>query len=301
MRGVVTLAAAFAIPLEAPHREVLLLIALVVTAGTLLLHGLTLPWVVRVLRVPSPDPREDALARAELLQQATQAGLARLEELEPEDDEDRRSTTSSAPGSSSATSRPGSGSGPAQPDGETPSERYARLRLDMLQAERARVLEWRGRLKTPAHVVEDVLATLDIEESMIGPARGASSGSSIDGDQGRIVGRVADFCDDLSGCRDPGAAGGPALRGLRPRGHARGCTCGCAWSAATSAAATPRPAGTPPRTSATPTTPSSAPPSPARSGAGASSTRSSADARRPACGRHALEPRSSWHRATRCA
>jgi Na+/H+ antiporter len=199
MRGVVTLAAAFAIPLEAPHREVLVLVALVVTAGTLLLHGLTLPWVVRVLRVPSPDPREDALARAELLQQATQAGLSRLEEIEPETDEGSvhdilRSRLEQR--DFAAWERLGE----VQPDGETPSERYARLRLDMLQAERARVLEWRGRLKSPAHVVEDVLAALDVEESMLD--RGVDRRQElIDGDRGRVVGRVADFCDDL---RDAG-------------------------------------------------------------------------------------------------
>ena len=43
MRGVVTLAAAFVIPEDAPHREVLLLVAFTVVAGTLLVQGLTLP------------------------------------------------------------------------------------------------------------------------------------------------------------------------------------------------------------------------------------------------------------------
>ena len=43
MRGVVTLAAAFVIPEDAPHREVLLLAAFSVVAGTLFLQGLTLP------------------------------------------------------------------------------------------------------------------------------------------------------------------------------------------------------------------------------------------------------------------
>ena len=57
MRGVVTLAAAFVIPEGTEHREVLLLIAFTVVAGTLFLQGLTLPWVARRLKVPSPDPR----------------------------------------------------------------------------------------------------------------------------------------------------------------------------------------------------------------------------------------------------
>ena len=57
MRGVVTLAAALTLPAETPLRPVLLLIALVTVAGTLLIHGLTLPWLTRRLGVRGPDPR----------------------------------------------------------------------------------------------------------------------------------------------------------------------------------------------------------------------------------------------------
>ena len=85
MRGVVTLAAAFVIPEDAPHREVLLLVAFTVVAGTLFLQGLTLPLLTRLLDVPAPDPAEDALARAALLQQAADAGPRRLDELEYDD------------------------------------------------------------------------------------------------------------------------------------------------------------------------------------------------------------------------
>ena len=74
MRGVVTLAAVFTLPEDTPHREVLVFIALVVTAGTLLLQGSTLPWLVRRLRLPGPDPAEDALQEAAVLQGAHRAG-----------------------------------------------------------------------------------------------------------------------------------------------------------------------------------------------------------------------------------
>ena len=85
IRGVVTLAAAFLIPEDTPHREVLLLIAFTVVAGTLFLQGLSLPMLARRLRVPSPDPMEDALARATLLQQASKAGFKVLQNLEYDD------------------------------------------------------------------------------------------------------------------------------------------------------------------------------------------------------------------------
>ncbi|OCI30695.1 sodium, potassium, lithium and rubidium/H(+) antiporter [Oerskovia enterophila] len=49
MRGVVTLAAAQSLPADTPHRALLILIAFFVAAGTLLVQGGTLPWVVRRL------------------------------------------------------------------------------------------------------------------------------------------------------------------------------------------------------------------------------------------------------------
>jgi Na+/H+ antiporter len=166
MRGVVTLAAAFVIPAYFPHHEVLLLIALVVTAGTLVVQGLSLPYVVRWLKVPAPDPREDALARASLFQQATAAGLTWLNAQEFE--EDPHDTEAMLrhrveQRDFAAWERLGTG----EDDSETPSEAYARMRLQMLQAERARVLEIRSEGRVPHEVVEDVLRALDVEESMI--------------------------------------------------------------------------------------------------------------------------------------
>ena len=164
MRGVVTLAAAFVIPPETPYREVLLLMAFTVTAGTLFIQGLSLPWVARRLRVPSPDPAEDALARATLLQQAAKAALHRLDELEYEDSQgvvdlirqrlDQRNFAAWERLSTVA-------------DRESPSDLYARIRLSMLEAERTKVLKIRDSGKVDSEVVADVLAMLDVEESML--------------------------------------------------------------------------------------------------------------------------------------
>ena len=171
MRGVVTLAAAFAIPEAAPHREVLLLVALVVTAGTLVIHGLTLPWLARRLRVPGPDPREDALARAELISQASRAGMDRLKELKADldldDEQDHGVVTTLRNRLEQRDLAAWERLGPDAGDGETPSETYARIRLSMLEAERARVLQVRSEGRVPHEVVKDVLAALDVEESII--------------------------------------------------------------------------------------------------------------------------------------
>ncbi len=165
MRGVVTLAAAFVIPYDVPQREILLLIAFTVTAGTLLIQGLSLAWVARRLGVPAPDPRDDALARATLFQKASQAGIAALEELEEADPHDTLSALRdrAEQRDHAAWERLGND----DPGTETPSEAYGRLRLKMLRAERDKVLEVRSTGNVPADVVAEVLAALDIEESMI--------------------------------------------------------------------------------------------------------------------------------------
>jgi NhaP-type Na+/H+ or K+/H+ antiporter len=55
------------------------LIALIVTVGTLLLQGFTLPPLARALDVRGPDPREDALVAATVVASAVGAGLRAIE------------------------------------------------------------------------------------------------------------------------------------------------------------------------------------------------------------------------------
>ncbi len=163
MRGVVTLAAAFVIPRDTPHRDVLLLIAFTVTAGTLFVQGLSLPWFARRLNVPSPDPGADALARANLLHQASQAGLAELDKLVEDDPHDVSETIRDRVRRRdfAAWERIGAGAE------ETPSETYGRRRKVMIDAERKRVLEIRSSGRVAHEVVDEVLAMLDVEESML--------------------------------------------------------------------------------------------------------------------------------------
>ncbi len=190
MRGVVTLAAAFVIPDDAPHREVLLLVAFTTVAGTLLVQGLTLPVLARLLRVPSPDPAEDALARAALLQQATDAGFARLEEMDYDDHHgvsqqlrgrlDQRSFAAWEQLSTSVGE-------------ETPSELYARIRGEMIEAERAEVLQVRSKGNVASEVVSQVLGMLDIEESMLDAGVEARASVRI----GSLAPASGRQCDDL--------------------------------------------------------------------------------------------------------
>ena len=164
MRGVVTLAAAFIIPADTPDREVLLLIAFTVVAGTLFIQGLTLPWFARRLHVPSPDPLEDALARATVLQQASKAGFKRLHDLEYDDPHEVLDVLKQRieQRNFAAWERLGTTA-----DQESPSDLYARVRLEMIEAERGRVLEIRSSGSVASEVISDVLSMLDVEESML--------------------------------------------------------------------------------------------------------------------------------------
>ena len=76
MRGIVTLAAALALPTRFPYRDLVVLTAFFVVLGTLVIHGLTLKPLLRWLNLPKDDPvnRETQLAR----ERALAAGLAKL-------------------------------------------------------------------------------------------------------------------------------------------------------------------------------------------------------------------------------
>lgn len=163
MRGVVTLAAVFVLPEGTPQREILILIALVVTAGTLLIQGSTLPWVVRRLGLAGPDRAEDTLAEAALFQRSARAGLAALDELltgaEPPEviERLRRRGLERA---DAVWERLGATS-------ETPSAVYARLRGQMIDVERAEVLRARDNGEAPDEVLRTVLGALDVEETVL--------------------------------------------------------------------------------------------------------------------------------------
>ena len=166
MRGVVTLAAAFVLPANTPQRAVLLLAAFVVVAGTLALQGMTLPALIRRLRLPRPDPAEDALQEAAVLHDMTNAALAKLEEIRrPEDPPEviERLRDRLKDRSDSAWEQLGRQSALA----ETPSDAYRRLRVQLLEVERDQFLKARDGGTADDEVLRRVLERLDIEESML--------------------------------------------------------------------------------------------------------------------------------------
>ncbi|HYQ65816.1 Na+/H+ antiporter [Actinophytocola sp.] len=166
MRGVVTLAAAFILPPDTPQRAVLLLASFVVVAATLLIQGMTLPRLIRRLRLPRPDPAEDALQEAAVLNDMTRVALVKLDEIRTPDDSEEvvaRLRDRLRDRSDSAWEQLGRRS--SLP--ETPSDTYRRLRLALLQAEREEFLRARDSGTADDIVLRRVLARLDIEESML--------------------------------------------------------------------------------------------------------------------------------------
>jgi hypothetical protein len=145
---------------------VLVLAAFVVVAGTLLIQGTTLPGLVRRLRLPPPDPAEDALQEAAVLNDMAQVALAKLDEIrgpaDPPEVIDRlrerlRDRTDSA----------WEQLGRQSTIVETPSDSYRRLRLELLQVEREQALRARDNGTADDIVLRRVLERLDIEESML--------------------------------------------------------------------------------------------------------------------------------------
>lgn len=83
MRGAVSLAAALAVPLGVPNRPELIFLTFALILVTLVGQGLSLPFVIRKLRLEEPRrwSDEEAVARME----AAQAALDRLDQIESEE------------------------------------------------------------------------------------------------------------------------------------------------------------------------------------------------------------------------
>ena len=179
MRGVVSLAAAFAVPMttasgaEFPGRPQLVFLTFVVVIGTLLLHGLTLPWLIKVLDVQNEDAARDAIEEAAAQTRAAKAASDRLDELLAEDraqtDVHQRAATilrswNTRRQNAAWERRLGRGDDEI---GESPSAAFKRLRLEMLAAEREAFIAERDSGHIDDEVLRSVLNGLDLEEATL--------------------------------------------------------------------------------------------------------------------------------------
>lgn len=174
MRGVVTLAAAQSLPEETPYRAQLVLIAFTVAIATLLLQGSTLPWLIRFTGITGTDAAADRRELASLLDDLGAAGVAVLEnpdfqlpdgeQIDPAVIERVRSDTLLT--AESAWEKVEHGPGV---DGlsHSPQRQYRELRREVLQAERAALLEARSEGSYPSRILAKAQAMLDLEETRL--------------------------------------------------------------------------------------------------------------------------------------
>jgi Na+/H+ antiporter len=178
MRGVVSLAAAFGVPLTTmtgarfPGRPSIVFLTFVVVIGTLLLHGLTLPWLIRLLGVQGTEAQTDAIAEAGAQDRAARAAADRLDEVlaeqaGPSDVHDRAAEILRGWNTrrrNSAWERLGRDDADI---GESPASAFRRLRLEMLAAERKTLIEERDSGHIDDVVLRSVLHGLDLEEATL--------------------------------------------------------------------------------------------------------------------------------------
>src|SRR6266536_618004 len=176
MRGVVSLAAAFALPLTVrsgapfPQRDLLLFLTFVIIGVTLVGQGVTMPALIRRLAIPGPDPTTDALQEASAQQQAASAALERLEALlrsERVPPGVAEQLQQRAEGRTlAAWERLGSPSTGAE-GFPTPSAAYRRLRREMLAAEREVLVRLRDNGRLDEEVQRRIQWELDLEEATL--------------------------------------------------------------------------------------------------------------------------------------
>lgn len=181
MRGVVSLAAAFGVPLttlsgaQFPGRSQVIFLTFVVVLGTLLLHGMTLPWLIERLDVRGNETHTDAVALAAAQQRAARNAADRLEQVLAEHQEAGRSVDVHEEAaevlrawntrrSNSAWERVGRSDDEI---GEGPSSAFRRLRLEMLEAERQTFIAERDSGRIDDEVLRTVMRGLDLEEATL--------------------------------------------------------------------------------------------------------------------------------------
>jgi CPA1 family monovalent cation:H+ antiporter len=174
LRGVISLAAAAALSTDVPQRNLLVFLTFTTVLGTLLVQGLTLPWLIRWLGVRAgPDEeRADVVAQASAQQAASEAGLRRLDELAAEDPAGapaevvQRLRRLAEYRQAGAWERLPEGQ-PRRAGGLAPSAAFRRLRREMTTAERAEFIRQRDERLIDDEVLDEVLHHLDLEEAML--------------------------------------------------------------------------------------------------------------------------------------
>ncbi|MFD8866842.1 Na+/H+ antiporter [Streptomyces sp. NPDC059590] len=174
MRGVVSLAIAFSIPLTVhgghpfPARNLVLFLTFTTVIGTLILQGLTLPALIRVLPLPGRDVQAQTLVEAQAQNDASRAAERRLDELLtdernalPQPLADRLRTVLERR-RNAVWERLGAVN---EVTGESADDTYRRLAREVISAERAVFVELRDARRIDDEMLRTLLRRLDLEEA----------------------------------------------------------------------------------------------------------------------------------------
>ncbi|MFB6619067.1 Na+/H+ antiporter [Streptomyces sp. NPDC085524] len=169
MRGVVSLAIAFSIPITVPHRNLILFLTFTTVIGTLVVQGLTLPPLIRLLKLPPKDVQAETLAEAQAQSEASRAAEERLAELleQPENSTlppplaDRLRTVLER-----RRNAVWERLGEVNPEtGESADDIYRRLAGEMIEAEREVFVSLRDLRRIDDEMLRALLRRLDLEEA----------------------------------------------------------------------------------------------------------------------------------------
>ncbi|WP_329023180.1 Na+/H+ antiporter [Streptomyces sp. NBC_00690] len=174
MRGVVSLAIAFSIPLTTaadepfPARNLVLFLTFTTVIGTLVVQGLTLPALIRLLKLPKKDRYAETLAEAQAQNEASEAADERLDELLtdernalPQALADRLRTVMERR-RNAVWERLGSVN---ERTGESADDTYRRLAGEMIEAEREVFVRLRDARSIDDEMMRTLLRRLDLEEA----------------------------------------------------------------------------------------------------------------------------------------
>ena len=164
MRGAVTLAAAQSLPADTPQRALLILIAFSVAAGTLLVQGGSLGWLVQLLGLTKSDP--DA-HRTKVFELRRELGEALTERL----DDNTLTKPDGSPFSPLAmdwgrkiTGALIASDDQRSADGVDLRSERGQLRLAAIEIQREELLRIRDLGTYPSSVLEDTLTQLDADQ-----------------------------------------------------------------------------------------------------------------------------------------
>jgi len=166
MRGVVSLAAALALGPDVPQRELLIFLTFCVILATLVVQGLSLPVLIRALGLEDDHIRDKEETHGRI--QVAEAALERLDEL-GEEGWVREDTAERVRGLYTYRRNRFASRFDGDPDGvEERSAAYQRLMVELLGAQRLRLIRMRDEGSIGDEVMHRIERDLDLEESRLG-------------------------------------------------------------------------------------------------------------------------------------